>query len=59
MAEELLISKCRVKTFLQQSRVRVSGDFYKALDESIREQLLRAVKRSKKNGRSTILSQDL
>lgn len=59
MNEELLISKCRVKIFLRQSKVRVSIDFYSALDEKIREILNDAITRAKKNQRSTVMGQDI
>jgi histone H3/H4 len=59
MHNGLLISKNRVRFFLQRSGFRVSIDLYQALDEEIKFLLLKASKRAKKNGRSTTMAQDI
>lgn len=56
---ELLVSKTRVKKFLKKEDMRVSCDFYSALDNEIKQILLKGTSRAKKNRRSTILSWDL
>lgn len=59
MGDKLLISKCRVKSFLRQNGARVSTDFYELLDEKLRELLFNAISRAKKNQRSTVMEPDL
>lgn len=59
MKDDILVSKNRVRMFLKQNEVRVSNSFYRALSDEIKLMLLKAVKRAKKNFRSTVLEQDL
>ena len=59
MKEDILVSKNRVKVFLQQNGVRTSVGAYKALDTEIKALLLKAVKRAKGNKRLTVMPCDL
>lgn len=59
MSKDSLVSKNRVKVYLQQNGSRVGEGVYAALDEKIRALLLEASERSKKNGRATVLEHDL
>ncbi len=54
-----MISKIRVKEFLKQSDMRVSSDFYEALNEEIKSMLIRTAKRANGNRRSTVLACDV
>ena len=54
-----LAVKSAVKAQLKKSKMRVSGDFWKALDERISWKLKRAVERAKENGRKTLRAADL
>jgi hypothetical protein len=56
-ATDLIISKSRTKAAAKECRV--SGDFYGALDKSVRAMIAGAEKRAKANGRSTLRPQDL
>ena len=57
--EDLLVSKNRVKVFLQQNGVRTSIGIYKALDAEIKSLLSKAVKRAKGNRRLTVMACDI
>jgi len=59
MNEERFVSKSAVRLFLRKEKMRVSSDLMPALDEEIQALLKRAAKRAGKNGRSTVMSQDL
>ena len=59
MNDTSLISRSGVKTFLKQQEMRVSNGFYGALNEAIRELLIKTAKRARGNRRSTILSWDV
>jgi len=59
MTNNSLVSKSRVKLYMQQNGSRVGKSVYETLDEKIRTMLLEASERSKKNGRVTILEHDL
>ena len=59
MSNGLLISKTRVKSFLKKHELRVSGDFYEALNEEITGMLLKVATRAKGNRRSTVLVVDM
>lgn len=59
MVEKLIISKNRVKIYLQKLDLRVSDNFYEALNEAIKELLSKAAERAKKNGRSTTMAHDI
>jgi histone H3/H4 len=39
--------------------MRASGDFFKALDKHLADELVRAVARAKANGRKTLRPEDL
>lgn len=56
---DLLISKNRVKTFLKQQNLRVSTDFYDAMNDEIKSMLLKIAKRANSNKRSTVLAHDI
>jgi len=59
MANDLLISKTRVKIFLKKQGLRVSSDFYPAFNEEITTCLVKVAKRAKSNKRLTVLVNDL
>lgn len=54
-----LAVKSAVKTLAKKHKMRVSGDFWKALDERITWKVKRATERAKGNGRKTIRGFDL
>jgi histone H3/H4 len=54
-----LTVKSAVKASLKKSKMRVSGDFWKALDEKVSWKVKRAAERAKANGRKTIRGYDL
>lgn len=53
---DLIISKTRTKA---ASRINVSGDFYGALDSTVRSLIQAAEKRATNNGRKTLRPHDL
>ena len=53
---DLIISKSRTKAC---AKINVSGDFYGALDETVRGLIACAEKRAQSNGRKTLRPQDL
>lgn len=53
---ELIISKSRTKN---AAGINVSGEFYGALDEAVREMIAGAERRAMANGRKTLRPQDL
>jgi len=53
---ELIISKSRTKN---AAGINVSGEFYGALDEAVREMISGAERRAAANGRKTLRPQDL
>ena len=57
--KEKFVSKSSVKSFFRQDELRVSEDFYAALNGEVRQKLDKAAKRAKANGRTTMLPQDL
>jgi len=59
MANDLLISKTRVKIFLKKQGLRVSLDFYPAFNEEVTACLVKVAKRAKGNKRLTVYSQDI
>lgn len=59
MKEKYLITRGRVKLFLQQNGMRVANETYEAIDKRLQSLLLDAVKRAEKNKRSTVLPHDL
>jgi histone H3/H4 len=54
-----LAVKSAVKALLKKSKMRVGGDFWKAMDEKISWKVKRATERAKENGRKTIRACDL
>lgn len=52
-----LVVKSAVRTRLKG--MRASGDFFKALDKHIAEEIAKAVARAKANGRKTLRPEDL
>ena len=59
MVSRLLISKIRVKSFLKKQDLRISFDFYEALDNGIQAMLLNIAKRAKSDKRTTVLARDV
>ncbi|MBU0591938.1 DUF1931 domain-containing protein [Candidatus Micrarchaeota archaeon] len=59
MEENYLITKGRVKLFLQHNGMRTANETYEAIDAKLKMILLDAVKRAEKNRRSTVLPWDL
>lgn len=53
---DMIISKSRTKN---AASINVSGDFYAALDGSVREMIARAEQRAVDNGRRTLRPHDL
>jgi len=53
------IIKGAVKAYLKKSRFRVAGATYEAIDRGMEELLGKALERAKKNGRLTVMPQDL
>ncbi len=53
---DLIISKSRTKA---AAGINVSGDFYSALDEAVRNLIATAEARAESNGRRTLRPQDL
>ena len=54
-----LVVKSAVKSHIAKSKMRVSGDFWKALDGALEGVLKAAVTRAKDNGRKTLRAADL
>jgi hypothetical protein len=54
-----MVVKSAVKDMLKKSKMRVSGDFWKAIDAKIEMKLKGAVERAKGNGRKTLRAFDL
>lgn len=59
MEQKYLITRGRVKLFLQQNGMRVSEEVYEAIDTKLKSILMNAVKRAEKNKRSTVLPHDI
>ena len=59
MSKKLLISKIRTKRFLKMQNLRVSSDFYGALNDELLACLARAGRRAKGNNRLTVLAKDV
>jgi len=53
------IKKTEVREFAKRKDLRVSGDFYDALDQLIDTHLVRASERASGNGRKTLKGVDL
>ncbi len=54
---DMIISKTRTKELVKQCNV--SGEFYDALDQKVRELIAAAEKRALDNGRKTVRPYDL
>jgi len=54
-----LVVKSAVRSHLAKSKMRVSGDFWKALDLSVANMLKYAADRARANGRKTLRAADL
>ncbi len=54
-----LVVKSAIKSHVSKSKMRVSGDFWKALDGAVADMLKCAVSRAKDNGRKTLRAADL
>jgi len=59
MSDGLLISKTRVKKFLNKQNLRVSSDFYEALDSEIQTILLKMAQRANGDNRTTVMAHDV
>ena len=54
-----LAVKSSIKTLVKKYKMRISGDFWKALDERITWKVQRASDRAKANGRKPLRAADL
>lgn len=54
-----LAVKSAVKGLAKSNKMRVSGDFWKGLDEMLTWKIKRAAERAKANGRKTLRASDL
>lgn len=59
MKGDSFLSKNTVRLFLRKKKMRVSSVFMPALEEKIQKLLETATVRAGKNGRSTVMPQDL
>ena len=59
MIGESFVSKNSVGIYLRGRKVRVSSQLIAQLDGKVKEILEAAIKRAEKNGRSTVMPQDL
>ena len=59
MKGDSLLSKSTVRIFLKKSGMRVATETFQELEKRSAELLERAISRAKKNGRSTVMPQDL
>ena len=59
MKGDNFLSKNTVRLFLRKKEKRVSSELIPHLEEKVREMLEKAVERAGKNGRSTVMPQDL
>ena len=55
---DLLVVASKVRSFLKEQGVKMSGDLPEALDKIVQEHLIRAAARAKGNRRSTVKPQD-
>ena len=53
------VTKNNVKGFLKDNKKRVATDTYEELNRIVEAMLKRACERAEKNGRSTVMPQDL
>ncbi|MEW6584203.1 MAG: DUF1931 domain-containing protein [Nitrospirota bacterium] len=53
------VTKNNVKTFLKENKKRVATDTYEELNRKVEVVLKKACERAEKNGRSTVMPQDL
>lgn len=54
-----LAVKTAVKSLAKSNNMRVSGDFWKGLDEMLTWKIKRAAERARANGRKTLRASDL
>lgn len=54
-----LVVKSAVKSHIAKSKMRVSGDFWAAMDNKIEWKIKNAIERAKANGRKTLRGMDL
>jgi len=54
-----LVVKSAVKGVIKKNNMRVSSNFWKAMDETVDRKILAAVMRAKENGRKTLRACDL
>ena len=53
------VKKTEIREFAKRSDLRVSGEFYGAIDRMIEDALGKAARRAKGNGRKTLKAVDL
>ncbi len=54
-----LVVKSAVKAIVSKSKMRISGDFWKALDKKVEFEVKAAIDSAKANGRKTVRGADL
>ena len=59
MRVKSFVSRNKVRVFLQGNQMRLSSELLPQLDGKMKEVLEAAVKRAEKNGRTTVMAQDL
>jgi len=59
MKGDNFLSKNAVRLFLRRKEMRVSSELLPSLEEKVKGILEAAVERASKNGRSTVMPQDL
>ncbi|MBN1376827.1 DUF1931 domain-containing protein [Candidatus Woesearchaeota archaeon] len=52
-----IVVKAKIKEIA--GKYNVSGDFPDALDEKVKEMVIKAIKRAEANGRRTVMAKDL
>lgn len=57
----MIIVKAKIKEYakLDEKKLRVSENFAEALDEKVRDIIVKAYSRALKNGRTTIMPRDI
>ncbi len=56
---EDLVVKSKVKEYIKKKDIRVSGDFFEALNKVVKWKLDKAIERATANGRKTLRGFDL
>ncbi len=54
-----IVTKTEIKKLAAKANMRISGEFWGAIDETIEWKIKNAVKRAKGNGRKTLKAYDL